>query len=85
MSPIWRLCILGLRHPDGYLVWRGFLRLPRMARYPCPDLHGLRLRFLTVGFCVFLSLFPSELAEATRDSILGFLVPVVVLVVSRPS
>ncbi len=76
MSLVCCLHIPGLRRLDDLFARRGFLRLPKMVRYPLPDLHGVRSRLPTVVFSVRLSPFPAELAEAICAPDLWFLVPV---------
>ncbi len=85
MSSICCLYIPGLRHLDAHFVGRGFLRVHRMARPPCPDLLGLGRQPLTVDSCVLLWPFPVELAEAIRGPNLGFLGPDCVRKISRLS
>ena len=82
MSLICCLYIPGLCLLDAHFVWRGLLRLHRMAGHPFPDLLGLRPRPPAVDSFVFLLPSPSELAEATRGPNLGFLVPICIWEIS---
>ncbi len=84
-SLVCRLHAPGLRCLDGLFAWRGFLRLPNIIRYPLPDLRGIRSWLPAVVFSDRLSSFPAELAEAIRGPDPWFRVPVLAVLISRPS